>query len=164
MHDPLIWHGKTETPTPFAALLCVRCLALVSQRCDQDVLFNLLKELRIQNLSSARLVLLIGLNFMSTLQAGEAPQPVRYEDSRLAGVRRLEAGSGRFPGMHVFPHSGAITGQATLLLFLSPFCLYCGLPVLTSAEQREDEHNWGKFDNGRNPFWKKLCCPRQGLS
>lgn len=63
---------------------------------------------------------------MTMLQAREAPQPVRYEDSRLAGVRRLEAGSGRFPGMCVFPHSGAITVWAVLLLFLSPFCLYRG--------------------------------------
>lgn len=39
------------------------------------------------------------LLFMTMLQAREVPQPVRYEDSRLTGVRRLESGSGRFPGM-----------------------------------------------------------------
>lgn len=77
---------------------------------------------------------------MAVLWAGEAPQPVRYEDSRLAGVRRLEAGSGRFPGMCVFPHSGAITVQRS--------SCFCPLSVCTVApcsdlvEQGEDEHTW----------------------
>lgn len=70
-------------------------------------------------------------DFMAMLQAREAPQPVRYEDSRLAGVRRLEAGSGRFPGMCVFPHSGAITVQSSAPPVFVPFLSVPWLPVLT---------------------------------
>jgi len=95
--------------------------------------------------------------FMTLLQASkEAPKPVRYEDSSLVGVRRLEAGSRRFPGMCIFPHCGAITVRAVLLLFLSPFCQYCcSLFRLWNKEKRVLE----RFSNGRNPLLEKSVSP-----
>lgn len=153
-----------QDPHTHDVLLCVCGLVLIFQYCQPFQLHLLALEI---SLSSSPLFSSLSppstywSGFMTVLQAREAPQPVRYEDSRLAGVRRLEAGSGRFPGMCVFPHSGAITVRAALLLFLSPFCLYrSSLFWLCGAQRRA---YLGSSIMAGTHYTKRLC-PCQGLS
>lgn len=163
MHDLLILDVNTETlhmlpktPAPFTVLVRLVWICFFSIVIPNIYRFLQLYSLCIRNplfffvsvwFSSPLLSPLLSSFYLLVWFYDHAPGQRGSPASQVWGQQARwsqEAGSGRFPGMCVFPHSGAITVRAALLLFLSPFCLFW----LCGTERRA----YLGFNNGRNPL------------